>query len=87
MYLNVVAGQKREVVGTITPRVGMLTSAGTITRITSRTIYFENGSRRRNLERVTVRHTEAQKFGYPFADGCVRVKQHFIRRGTQSIAA
>lgn len=86
LKLNVVAGQKRELVGTIAPQVGMLTSAGVISRVTEQTVYFGDAARR-NLTGITVRHTEARKYGYPNSKGSVRYKVRTIRRAGVAIAA
>jgi hypothetical protein len=85
--LNVVAGQTRDVVGTIVPQPGMLTSAGVVARVSGSTVYFEGGAYRRSLGGVTVRHTEARKFGYPAAAGSERLKVRYIRRAGTRIAA
>ncbi len=87
LNLNVVAGQKRELVGTVVPQPGMLTSAGQIDRIVGRTVYFKNGSYRRNLSGVTVRHSEAFAFGYPHAQGSNRIRTHVIKRDGVAVEA
>ena len=86
LKLNVVAGQKRERVGTIAPEAGMLTSAGVISRVTERTVFFGDKAVR-NLTGVTVRHTEARKYGYPHSKGSTRLKTRHIRRAGETIAA
>lgn len=85
--LKVVAGRGRELVGYVRAAEGMLTSAGIISRVTPSTLRFEDGTSKRVLDGVTVRHTEAQKFGYPHAEGSHRLVVRHIRRGDKLIAA
>jgi hypothetical protein len=81
------AGKNRVVVGNIAPQEGMLTSAGVIGRMTAKTLYFADGTRRRNTGGVTVRHSEAMKYGYPHAEGCRRYIARTIRRNGEYVGA
>lgn len=87
--LNVAAGagKNRLVVGRIRPQAGMLTSAGVVDRVTKNTIAFTNGTRRRNLATVSVRHSEARKYGYPNAEGCTRIRVRTVKVNGQFVAA
>ncbi len=87
LELKVVAGHERQYVGRIVARAGMLTSNGYVERVTAKTVYFSDGSGRRNLSGISVRHSEAMKFGYPFSSGCVRLVRRNIRRDGQALVA
>lgn len=87
LRLGVAAGQQREVVGSIDPQVGMLTSEGVVTKVTEKTVYFATGLGRRNLDGVTVRHSEARKYGYPNSTGSTRYRQRMVKVDGQMVAA
>jgi hypothetical protein len=87
--LNVAAGagRNRRVVGRIRPEPGMLTSAGVVDRVTKNTVFFTDGTARRKFTTVSVRHSEARKFGYPNARGCTRLRTQFVKVDGQYVAA
>jgi hypothetical protein len=62
--MNVVSGRRRDVVGSIYPQEGLRTSVGRIARITATTVIFEDGTRRRNLDDVTVKLSDTTKFRF-----------------------
>jgi hypothetical protein len=81
------AGKNRMTVGNIVPQDGMLTSAGVVERMTAKTLYFTDGTSRRNVRDVTVRHSEAMKYGYPHAEGCRRYYPRSVRRNGEYVNA
>jgi hypothetical protein len=89
--IRVLAEQKRDRVGTIRVEVGMLTNRGVVTRVTAGGVVFtqtEAGVRRtRDPQKLSVRLTEARKFGYPKAATSRRDKQVMIRRDGVYIAS
>ena len=86
LRLRVLAGQRQEHVGFIEPQAGMLTNEGTIDRVTPKGVVI--GSQRfRKLDGLSVRHTEALRYGYPTAKGSTRLRTRLIRRGGETIPA
>ncbi len=84
----VVSRNFSEAVGSITARPGLRTSNGVVSRVTSATVYFQNGSIRRNLDGITVSHSEARNFGYPNSNGCNRFRVVRCRsRNRQTVLA
>jgi hypothetical protein len=72
LYLNVVSGHRKETVGRIVPKVGMLTSKGVIKKVNEKSVSIEGEPGQRPLvskvEDLTVRLTEARRLGYPTKD-------------------
>jgi hypothetical protein len=67
--LNVARGPGRKLVGTISPQIGLATSAGRITRVTDTSIWLRGEAdgperRLRNTEAVTVRYSDAVRYGF-----------------------
>jgi hypothetical protein len=86
-YLKVISRKQSNVVGAILPRVGMLTNEGPISKVTKAGTVFVGDQQYRKTEGLSVRHTEALKFGYPHAEGSIRHVSVNIRRGTEVITA
>jgi len=84
--LKVVAGQKRDHVGYIQPQEGMLTNEGRIDKVNPASVVI-GAKRYKVLDRLSVRHAEAFKRGYPFANGCTRLRTRTIRRNGEAISA
>jgi hypothetical protein len=87
----VVSGRSREIVGTITPRVGLRTNQGRITAVSEKgTVTINNGghlSRFRNLGNIEVLHSDAVRAGYPNTDGSRRTKTVRVRRNGTTVEA
>lgn len=65
-------GKNRRVVGTIEAREGVTTNKGRIDRVTpAGTVFTEDGGQYRNPQKqLTVAYSQAQKHGFPRANGC-----------------
>lgn len=93
--VSVLAGQQREKVGEMPLALKMLTNHGVVTRITPKGTVFvrpEGGADNEEQQlkgnaKLSVRLTEARKFGYPDAKGCKRLKEVRLRRKDQVIVS
>lgn len=88
--VGVLAGQRRERVGAINLAVGMLTNRGIVVGIRpSGVVLTKNADgkvqRTRDPGKLSVRLTEARKFGYPDAAGCRRDKEVLIKRAGETL--
>jgi hypothetical protein len=86
--LSVVSGAKKMEVGSIQAEPGLRTSSGRIERITpGGSLVFDDGTRVRSTQGVTVAHSEATRWGYPDSPGSTRFRAVQVRRNGELVTA